>query len=78
MSDERTYAWCFSHGWMHTFTPDREWCTATWAALPGNTEDEAMAAKVSEFGDAQFIHDLSLERQVELRDLKRARRTEAA
>lgn len=59
------YAWCFSHGRMHTFWPDREpWCTALWVRVAGITEDEAEAAKRERFGDARFMHDLPVEEQV--------------
>ncbi len=58
-----TYAWCFSHGRMHTFVPSTEhpdgaWCTAEWMPLDGGTEDAALTDKQTRYGDAQFIHHL--------------------
>lgn len=62
-----TYAWCFSHGRMHTFYSDREpWCTAMWAPVSGDTEEAALAAKRERYGDAQFIHHLPLGGQAEV------------
>lgn len=58
------YAWCFSHGRMHTFPVGREpWCTAWWVPLAGNTEQAALAEKRNRYGDAQFMHHLSVEQQ---------------
>lgn len=55
---EPTYAWCFSHGRLHTFWPSRTWCTANWIEMDGATEEEALYDKQGRFGDASFIHDL--------------------
>lgn len=52
------YAWCFSHGFMHTFDPESPWCTADWVWLDGDSEDAAMADKAARYGDAQFLHQL--------------------
>lgn len=52
------YAWCFSHGRLHTFWPSRAWCTAAWIELDGASEEEAMRDKRGRFGDALFIHGL--------------------
>ncbi|MFF4417052.1 hypothetical protein ACFYY8_31410 [Streptosporangium sp. NPDC001559] len=73
------FAWCFSHGRLHRFTPSREypdgaWCTAHWSRLAGATEEEALADKANRFGDAQFIDQLPLEVQVEVADETRPRR----
>jgi len=46
------FAWCFSHGRLHTFwTDETPWCTATWVWLDGTTEDEAMQIKASAYGE---------------------------
>lgn len=61
------WAWCFSHGRLHRFTSgDEPWCTATWTRLTGATEDEALADKQARFGDAQFLHHLPDEQQLQL------------
>lgn len=64
------YAWCFSHGRLHCFIGD-PWCTASWAPLPGDTKEEAMAFKEEEYGDAQFLHHLPGDQQLAL--IKQAR-----
>lgn len=59
------YAWCFSHGRLHTFSTDRNpWCTATWTWLHGDTETTATANKTAKYGDAQFLHQLPQEQQI--------------
>ncbi|WP_275558467.1 hypothetical protein [Streptomyces sp. 5-6(2022)] len=65
-----TYAWCFSHGRLHHFD-DEPWCTATWAILPGATEDEALATKEERYGDAEFLHQLRDDQQIALIDARR-------
>jgi len=64
------FAWCFSHGRLHTFwTDETPWCTATWVWLDGTTEDEAMQIKASAYGEAVFLHDLpSAEAQLAVMD----------
>jgi hypothetical protein len=59
------YAWCFSHGRLHTFD-GAPWCTATWTRLTGTTEAEALADKQARYGDAQFLHQLTGEQQLDL------------
>lgn len=67
MTDLPTYAWCFSHGTLHYFRAGQEpWCTTTWMPIDGSTEDEALAAKQQQYGDAQFLHDLPAEQQITL------------
>ncbi|MFJ8690199.1 hypothetical protein [Micromonospora wenchangensis] len=73
-----TYAWCFSHGRMHTFVPSAEypdgaWCTAEWMPLDGDTEVAALADKHARYGDAQFIHHLPFEAQVQISEAWSAR-----
>lgn len=60
------YAWCFSHGLLHTFPGGTDpWCLAHWVPFSVRSETEAMEAKVAAFGDAVFFddlpHDLKLE-----------------
>lgn len=69
------YAWCFSHGRLHTFvprgeaeSPDGAWCTADWSRLAGASEGEALADKQDRYGDAQFLDHLPLEVQVAVMD----------
>lgn len=69
------YAWCFSHGVLHTFREgDTPWCTATWIAFTATTRTDALAAKHAAYGDAQFLHDLPVEKQVEVIETADARR----
>lgn len=59
MSDlPNLYAWCFDHGRMHVFDPEKPWCTAAWVPLDGHAEAEAVADKQTRYGNAQFLHDL--------------------
>lgn len=68
------YAWCFSHGVLHPFTAgETPWCTATWIAFTATTEPDALAAKRAAYGDAQFLHDLSADQQVEVIEIADAR-----
>lgn len=65
----KTYAWCFSHGRMHTFRPSREyqdgaWCTALWVPLAGNDEAAALADKTQRYGTGKFIDQLPLDKQM--------------
>ena len=61
------WAWCFSHGRLHRFASGEEpWCTATWAWLRGATENEALVDKSITYGDAQFLHHLPAEQQLQL------------
>lgn len=74
MPEKLTYAWCFSHGTLHSFpTSDTPWCTATWVAFTATTEADALAAKQEAYGDAQFLHDLPNDQQVEVIELAEAR-----
>lgn len=73
-----TYAWCFSHGRMHFFSPTAEhpdgaWCTAFWVPLAGDTEEAALADKQARFADALFDHQLGPERRVEVFEAHAAR-----
>jgi hypothetical protein len=64
------FAWCFSHGRLHT---DPAWCTASWSPLPGaTTEEEALTEKRQRFGDAEFLHQLPLGLQVAVIQTDRA------
>lgn len=58
-----TYAWCFSHGTMHTFGVDGAWCTADWVDLGTSNEASAERIKQDHFGDARFMNDLPIEAQ---------------
>lgn len=62
------YAWCFSHGRLHTFHPgpddDGAWCTAEWSRLNGNNAQAALADKQTRYGDAQFLNELPLDVQM--------------
>lgn len=74
MADETFWwAWCFSHGRMHTFRGD-PWCGAMWAPLDGATEDEALAEKRQLFGDAQFDDALPMDVRVVLIHLSKGAR----
>ncbi len=82
MSDT-TYAWCFSHGRMHTFRPSAEypngaWCTAHWVHLGPAAVSEETAEKVKQdhFGHARFMHELHQEAQVAV--MEQIREREAA
>jgi len=66
------YAWCFSHGFMHTFDPEMPWCTATWVWLDGDFKDQAASDKQQRYGDAKFLHELpDTEAQLAVMDLSR-------
>lgn len=66
-SPETRYAWCFSHGLMHRFRAGEDpWCTAVWAYLEGESEEEAQSHKKAAFGDAVFEHHLPTEVRAEL------------
>ncbi|MGW1815345.1 hypothetical protein ACWCQM_17530 [Streptomyces sp. NPDC002125] len=65
MSDPTVFAWCFSHGRLHHFV-GAPWCTATWALLPGATEEEALTAKAQQYGEATFLDQLPDEQQLAL------------
>ncbi|MFF3734007.1 hypothetical protein ACFYXM_27795 [Streptomyces sp. NPDC002476] len=57
LSELAIFAWCFSHGRLRRFAGE-PWCTATLARLPGATEQKAVAAKLEQFDDATFLHQL--------------------
>lgn len=67
MSDTETvvtYAWCFDHGRLHRFLAEEgTWCTAAWVPLDGDTEEGALTHKQLVWGDAQFFHQLTHDRQ---------------
>ncbi len=65
LSAGESFAWCLSHGRLHRFTAT-PWCTATWSRLDGNNERDALLSKSQRFGDAVFLHALSLEAQASL------------
>ncbi|MYX14398.1 hypothetical protein GTY67_13430 [Streptomyces sp. SID8374] len=68
------YAWCFSHGVLHTFpVGDTPWCTATWVAFTAATETDALASKRAAYGDAQFLDELPIEKQIEVIEITDAR-----
>jgi hypothetical protein len=61
------YAWCFSHGRMHTFDNINDaWCTADWIPLAGTNEFDALADKIARYGNAEHHGHLSLEAQERL------------
>ncbi|WP_127468743.1 hypothetical protein [Streptomyces sp. B27] len=69
------YAWCFSHGVLHTFPAgDIPWCTAVWVAFTAATEAEALASKHAAYGDAQFLDGLPVDKQIEVIETTDARR----
>lgn len=65
MNDQKTFAWCFSHGALHCFAGE-PWCTAQWVPLPGGTEVEAMVEKERAYGGARFLHQLPSDQQIAL------------
>jgi hypothetical protein len=66
-----TYAWCFSHGQLHTFAADESpWCTATWVPFTAATKEQALEAKRAAYGEAQFLDALTLEQQVEVIEIR--------
>ncbi|MBT2430550.1 hypothetical protein J7F02_34510 [Streptomyces sp. ISL-112] len=68
------YAWCFSHGMLHAFPEgDTPWCTANWIAFTATTRLDALAAKHAAYGDAQFLHDLPADQQIEIIETADAR-----
>lgn len=68
------YAWCFSHGVFHRFPEgDTPWCTATWIAFTATTRTEALTAKRAAYGDAQFLHELPADKQIEVIETAEAR-----
>ena len=75
MTDQpMTFAWCFSHGTMHRFKTGTEpWCTASWVGFTAPTEEVAQEAKRYAYGDARFLHDLPVERQMEVIQIGAAR-----
>lgn len=70
------FAWCFSHGRLHTFwTDETPWCTATWVWLDGATEADALTFKTTTYGDAQFLHHLPDQAQIVV--MKQTRKDQA-
>lgn len=68
------YAWCFSHGMLHHFlVGDTPWCTATWIAFTATTELDAHAAKRAAYGEAEFLHQLPVDQQMEIIETAEAR-----
>lgn len=64
MTDGPVFAWCFSHGALHTFpAATQPWCTAVWVPLPGANRDEALLAKKERYGDAEFVDQLPADQQ---------------
>jgi hypothetical protein len=69
------YAWCFSHGIMHHFNAgDEPWCTASWIAFTATTAEEAHASKEAAYGDAAFLHQLPVDKQLEVIEIGDARK----
>lgn len=69
------YAWCFSHGALHTFPVDHTpWCTAVWIAFTATNEAEALTSKHAIYGDAQFLDELPVEKRIEVIETTDARR----
>lgn len=67
------FAWCFSHGRLHTFHPSAgdplgAWCGALWTRLNGTDEEAAVADKQARYGDAQFIDHLPLDEQLAIHE----------
>lgn len=69
----QTYAWCFDRDVMHRFAGS-PWCIARWVAFAAADGWAALAAKEDAYGDAQFLHDLPAEQQLEVIDIAAARR----
>lgn len=65
-----TYAWCFSHGTLHCFTPDEPWCTALWVAFRVTSEEQAMESKQYAYGDAAFFDDLPGDKKLEVIEIR--------
>ncbi len=64
MTDLPAYAWCFSHGRMHTFGDiNGAWCTGHWVDLGTHFRVSAEDRKEAHFGDARVLHELPLEAQ---------------
>ena len=71
------YAWCFSHGTLHRFKPrETPWCTASWVHLDAYSEEAALGIKQRAWGDAQFLHELSLDQQVVIIGLAESRQAD--
>lgn len=59
MTDQNLrYAWCFSHGLMHTFENADPNCDGTWVYLEGTNRQEAWADKNRRYAQAAFLRDL--------------------
>ncbi|KQX27544.1 hypothetical protein ASD97_24910 [Streptomyces sp. Root63] len=68
------YAWCFSHGATHTFpTGTAPWCTGLWIAFTATTEAETLASKCAHYGEAQYLDELPVEKQIEVIETTDAR-----
>lgn len=66
-----TYAWCFSHGQLHTFPADTDpWCTAQWVPFSARSEEEALEGKVMSYGDAIFLDDLPYDKKLEVLEIR--------
>jgi hypothetical protein len=64
------YAWCFDHGELHRFRPrEAPWCTAAWYALDAYSEEAALGIKRQAWGEARFLHELSVEQQAAITGL---------
>lgn len=62
-----TYAWCFSHGLLHTFPAGTDpWCTGNWVPFSARSEAEALEGKTMSYGDAVFFDDLTGDQKLEV------------
>lgn len=67
------FAWCFSHGRMHHFDGE-PWCTASWVGFTAATEQAALEAKQHAYGDAEFLDQLPVDKQIEVIEIGEGRR----
>jgi len=65
------YAWCFDHGTLHRFHADEKpWCSAAWVSFAAPTEELALDAKHAAYGDAVFLDQLPLDKQLEVIEIR--------
>lgn len=64
------YAWCFSHGTLHTFDAE-PWCTADWVPFSARSEEEALEGKAAAYGDVKFFDDLPYDKKLEVLEIRK-------
>lgn len=65
-----TYAWCFSHGLLHTFPAASDpWCTGKWVPFSARSEEEALEGKAMSYGEAVFFDDLAYDQKLEVLEI---------